>query len=303
MKQQLLSLLDNENNQKYYRYLLLDPLTSVSEFDFVNLNNIKDYYGQEAINTVVRTDIAYNLNVCPQLVTLGKPNHPIEKRLLHFSLIEAQSEVLQSKRYVCSWLVSQYPPDVTAKNLADIGTHLTEFLGGKFVPFYEPFRMQLLHQGNMICPEFMADLLSCLVNYNYLTVNKTIATINNLGYKPKLNTLFISEEAKFYNQYIKVIFDIYLSQANIYTKLDRDITQIDLIKLASAYHSAYACGLKDLSDQKIFTFMTLRYGNLFSNRIIKNAIEQAKHDAGSLVERFKAIDRQEFSSIKMQVIE
>ena len=298
MKQQLIALLDNENNQKYYRYLLLDPLTSVSELDFVGLNNIKDLYGEQAVTPVVRKDLAYDLDACPQLVTLGKPNQELENRLLHFSLIEAKGEILQSKRYVCCWLVSQYEPKIVAKILSDIGMHLTQFLGSIFVPFYEPFRMQLLHQGNLICPEFLADILSSFVSYSYLTINKTIETINNLGYKPNPSTIFLSEDAKFYNQHIKKIFDIYLSQANIYIKLDKETTQINLLDLARAYHRACSYGLTNLNDQRTFTIMTLRYGNLLSNSTIKMAIDQAKLNEGSLSERFQAIDRQEFLSIK-----
>ena len=58
MKQQLIALLDNENNQKYYRYLLLDSLTSVSELDFVGLNTIQDLYGEQAVTPVVRKHLA-----------------------------------------------------------------------------------------------------------------------------------------------------------------------------------------------------------------------------------------------------
>jgi hypothetical protein len=104
MKQQLLTLLDNQDNQQYYRYLLIDPLTSVSEMDFIDLNNIKDQFGDEAITTVIRTDLAYDLASCPKLVTIGKPNLPLGKRLLHFSVVEAQSEILQKNvMYVVGW--------------------------------------------------------------------------------------------------------------------------------------------------------------------------------------------------------
>lgn len=298
MKQQLINLLNSESNQQYYRYLLLDPLVAVSELDFISLNNIKDHYGEQAVTPVIRTDLAYDLDACPQLVILGKPEQPIEQRLLKFSLREAESELLQSKRYVCSWLVSQHPPNIIAQMLTDIGKYLTQFIGTKFVPFYEPFRMQLLHQGNMICTEFLADVFSSLISYSYLTINKTISTINRLNYKPDSYSIFLSEEAKFYQQHIKVIFDIYLSQVRIYTKLGKDVTEINLIQLASIYQKACQYGLTDLNDQKIFVLMSLRYGDLLSVSKIKEAIDQAKQDKGSLSERFQAIDRQQFLSIK-----
>lgn len=298
MKQQLINLLNSESNQQYYRYLLLDPLVAVSELEFISLNTIKDHYGEQAVTPVIRTDLAYDLDVCPQLVILGNPGQPIEQRLLKFSLREAENELLQSKRYVCSWLVSQHPPNIIAQMLTGIGKYLTQFIGTKFVPFYEPFRMQLLHQGNIICNEFLADVFSCLISYSYLTINKTISTINRLNYKPNSYSIFLSQEAKFYQQHIKVIFDIYLTQVRVYKKLGKDVTQIDLIQLANTYQKACQIGLTDSNDQRSFVLMSLRYGDLLSVSKIKEAIDQAKQDKGSLSERFQAIDRQQFLSIK-----
>lgn len=298
MKQQLINLLNSESNQQYYRYLLLDPLVAVSELEFISLNTIKDHYGEQAVTPVIRTDLAYDLDACPQLVILGNPGQPIEQRLLKFSLREAENELLQSKRYVCSWLVSQHPPNIIAQMLTGIGKYLTQFIGTKFVPFYEPFRMQLLHQGNIICNEFLADVFSCLISYSYLTINKTISTINRLNYKPNSYSIFLSQEAKFYQQHIKVIFDIYLTQVRVYKKLGKDVTQIDLIQLANTYQKACQNGLTDSNDQRTFVLMSLRYGDLLSVSKIKEAIDQAKQDKGSLAERFRAIDRQQFLSIK-----
>lgn len=298
MKHQLINLLNSESNQQYYRYLLLDPLVAVSELEFISLNNIKDHYGEQAVTPVIRTDLAYDLDACPQLVILGNPGQPIEQRLLKFSLREAENELLQSKRYVCSWIVSQHPPNIIAQMLTGIGKYLTQFIGTKFVPFYEPFRMQLLHQGNIICTEFLADVFSCLISYSYLTINKTISTINRLNYKPNSYSIFLSQEAKFYQQHIKVIFDIYLTQVKVYKKLGKDVTQIDLIQLANTYQKACQIGLTDSNDQRTFVLMSLRYGDLLSVSKIKEAIDQAKQDKGSLEERFQAIDRQQFLSIK-----
>lgn len=298
MKQQLLTLLDSQDNQHYYRYLLIDPLTSVSEMDFIDLNNIKDQLDDEAITTVIRSDLAYDLASCPKLVTIGKPNLPLEKRLLHFSVVEAQSEILQKKRYICGWMVSQYPPEVVAEQITHIGRFLTKYMGTHFVPFYEPFRMQLLHQGNAVCPEFLADVLNCFQHYSYPTINKTVNTIHHLGYKPENFTLFLSEEAKFYQQHSNILFDIYLSQVNILTKTEKEIDNISLMEIAESYHKACSYGLNALSDRKIFTLMSMTYGNLLSNTKIKQAIDAAKFDEGSLTERFKAIERPHFLSIK-----
>lgn len=298
MEQQLLAILDSEENKKYYRYLLLDALTTVSEMDFIELNNIQDLLGEQAITTVLRPDLAYDLNSCPKLITFGKPNQQLEKRLLHFSIVEAQSEILQTKRYVCGWMVSEYPPEVIAEQMVNIGLFLTKYYGTGFIPFYEPFRMQLLHQSNSICPEFIADMFSCFKHYSYPTITQTVNTINQLDYKPDRINCFLSEDAKFYQQHTKIIFALYGSQSRIYREIGENVNKINLIDIADAYQKAYLCGLTQINDQLIFSLMTLRYGNLLSNPLLKQTIDEAKFDEGSLSKRFQKIDREQFLSIK-----
>ncbi|RKS86100.1 hypothetical protein DES39_1526 [Orbus hercynius] len=302
MEQQLLAILDSEENKKYYRYLLLDALTTVSEMDFISLNNIHDLLGDEAITTVERTDLAYDLSSCPKLITIGKPNEQLAKRLLHFSVVEAQSEILQTKRYVCAWMVSEHPPEMIAQQMVSIGLFLTKYYGAGFVPFYEPFRMQLLQQSNLICPEFLADMLSCFKHYSYPTITQTLNTINQLDYKPDSINCFLSQDAKFYQQQLKIIFELYHSQARIYSETGKDVNSINLIEIARAYQQAYLCGLTQKNDQFIFALMTLRYGQLLANSQLKQAVDEAKIDEGSLSVRFQAIDRAQFLSINEQYL-
>lgn len=298
MEQELLELLNSDNNKKYYRYLLIDTLTTVSDTDFIALNNIKDLLGDETISTIVRPDLAHDLNVCPKLIIIGKPDQKLEERLLHFSVIEAKTEVSQSKRYVCGWMTSEYPPEVIKEQMVNIGLLLNKYYGNGFIPFYEPFKMQLLHQSNLICPEFISEILNCFQSYIYPTINQTIKVIDRLNYKPKSIDIFLSEEAKFYQQHASVIFELYQSQFKIYSEVNKDVYSINLMNISKAYQLACFCGLRSKSDQFVFSLMTLRYGDLLSNQYLKNVIDEAKIDEGSLSRRFQEISRQQFLSIK-----
>lgn len=302
MEQQLLQILDNENSRKQYRYLLIDALTTVSEMDFIALNNIKELLGENTITTVIRPDLSHDLASCPKLITIGKPNQELEKRLLHFSIVEATDEILQSKRYVCGWMLSEHPPEIIIEQMVNIGSFLSKYCGTGFVPFYEPFRMQLLQEGNAICPEFIANMLNCFQAYCYPTTTQTLNIVKPLENRQENISMFFSEDAKFYQQQIKMIFQLYLSESKIYGETGKDINKISLINIAKVYQKAFFCGLTQISDQLVFALMTLRYGDLLSNPQLKRAIDDAKFDEGSLLERFQSIDREQFISIKNRTI-
>ena len=52
MEQQLLNILANDNSSRQYRYLLIDGLTTVSEIDFIALDNIQALLGEQAIRAL-----------------------------------------------------------------------------------------------------------------------------------------------------------------------------------------------------------------------------------------------------------
>ncbi|MBC9131521.1 hypothetical protein JMI89_10055 [Frischella sp. Ac48] len=304
MEQQLLNILANDNSSRQYRYLLIDGLTTVSEIDFIALDNIQALLGEQAIATVIRPDISHDLNSCPKLITIAKPNQELDKRLLHFSVVQAQNERLSTKSYVCGWMVSQYPPEIITEQMVNIGKQLSKYCAMGFVPFYEPFRMQLLQEGNAICPEFIADMLNMFLNYCYPTIQNTLRNIKQLNYKPKNIDLFMVEEAKFYQQEAKQLFFLYLAQYEIYQEIKKDTNQISLLELAEYYRDAWQYGLQAVNDRFIFALMSYRYGNhLLSNIELKSAVEAAVLEPGSLSDRFKAIDKGVFLSLVKKEIE
>jgi hypothetical protein len=296
MEKQLLTLLDNENSQQQYRYLLLDTLTSVSEIDLITINNIKEILGEEAVTTVIRPELAHDLASCPKLITLAKPQQSLQKRLLHFSVIEAKAEILQSKRYVCGWLVSTLPPDVIAEQIVNIGRFIAKQCQMSFIPFYEPFRLELLQESNRICPEWLAEALNCFTYYCYPTVERTVNVIENINYKMDSFNIFLVEEAKFYQKEIKSIYALYIAWHDL-TEYSAQAHHKTLYDIAAIYYQSYQLGLTAINDRHIYTLMSLRYGKLTQNAQLKTAIETARSEPGTLSEQFKQLDKRVFQGL------
>ncbi|MBK5142198.1 hypothetical protein I2494_00435 [Budviciaceae bacterium BWR-B9] len=293
MEKQLISILNND--KAMYRYLLLDGLASVSELDLVNLNNLKNILGNDAITVVERPDLTHELFSCPQLVVLARPNDDIDSRITKFSLIQANSERLFSKRYVCGWMTSELPPEIVAKHIVRIAQSISEMCSMRFTAFYEPLRMQLLHDGNKICDEWLAATLNIFNSYCYLSVNSTLRHITRLKRLPEPIDIFISEDAKFYQQESKALFHLYNGWVECSAS---PLDDFALLRVARLYREAWEQRLTNMEDKYIFSLLSLKYGDLMKNPLMAQAVNEARIAPGSLPARMKAIEQRHFMALK-----
>lgn len=297
MKDQLLAILDNEKTRKQYRYLLIDNLAAISELDIIYLDNITDMLGEQCVTTVLRPDLSHDLLVCPKLITIGKPHRIIEERLVRFSLVQALDELNHDKRYVCSWIVSEYPPEIIAEQIVQIGNILADRCDMKYLPFYEPFRMQLLEESNQISQEWLPTILGFCCHYVYMSAFSELNVINPLEQRTSTIEIFMAEKTKFNQKEAWGIFRLFGAWMTYCKKTDKSVSKCSLMNVANAYLYAYEQGLSDLKDKFIFGLMTLKYGDLMTNSILSSAVIDAQQDPGSLIERFKEIDTQEFHAL------
>lgn len=123
-----------------YRYLLLDPLKTVSSVNPLHLHKLKKSLGDDAIYTVLRRDLAYSPAHCPLLVLLASPGEECNYPWLDGTEGYARGEALQDKRYLCGWLVSSQKPEQLAVSLAEQCHRVSH----AFLPFFEPLRFELL---------------------------------------------------------------------------------------------------------------------------------------------------------------
>lgn len=146
-----------------YRYLLLDPLKSVSIINPLHLQQLQDAPEVRTIYTVLRGDLPHSPQHCPLLVLLAYPGEHCEFSWLASSEDYARSEMLQEKRYLCGWLCSTTAPEQLASELAERFNNLIE---NTVTPFFEPLRFELLQ---VMEPDGLATCLWPVNHWWYMT--------------------------------------------------------------------------------------------------------------------------------------
>lgn len=290
MEKQLLNLLDNPDARKQYRYLLIDNLVSLSYFHILSIQSLQENLGKEAVEVVPRTDLAHDLAHCPKLVVIAKPNEPINKKLLHHISNEMLDDGSIEKRYISACIVSKNDPKKLSEQLINIGLKLAKLIQTNFVPFYEPFKTFLMLEGNKICPEWLSTLLGCCSTYCFTSFTNHLYVIQSLTYTPKPQDIFVTEEVKFYLKESNNLYHLAIAWKNLCERKNKNVTDDDIIQLAEFYKTAKISGLEDTYDSFSLALALISYPNLSKQTKLKDAIEKAKEEPGTLANYLSEID-------------
>lgn len=291
---ELVTLFDGKYHT-YYRYLLLDLLGSVGTYSSLSLSSLSESFSAFDIAVINRPELAHSKNNCPHLICIGRPNQNVHADLMQTSLDDSLYEVLYSKRYISGWLVSEHPPEIVAEQILDTGLKLGQHLNRGFVPFYEPFRMQLLQDGNEACPKWLPNVLGNFEYYAYCDIYKKIREIIPQTVITNHDYIFITDDAKFYEKEAKSLFFLYLTWHDIQLKKGNGIEKNEIMALFQFYYqAAKKWALSNTNDRFIYAIDSLKYGQLTTNPTLKQAILAARDDPGSLSTLFSSIPENEF---------
>lgn len=291
-KASLTSLLTTEENIKLYRYMLIDELASVNDLDYISVSSLQQLLGEDRVTTLVRPNLSHDLDSCPKLITLANPDENIDINVLHFSLIQAAGECQERVRFVCSWFVSEYPPEIITQKFILLGEKLADYCQTAFVPIYEPFRFFLLQNSNSFCPEWLSSALKFIKTYAYLTIDSDLHIID--GLKETQSDLFLDFDAQYLQREAKAAFYFYRAWRQIELNLSNWV-KVDARTVFENYYQAYEWQLTDINDRSIFGLMNLRYGgNITKNKDIARAVAEAQSEPGTLADKFKQLDKSSF---------
>jgi hypothetical protein len=290
MEKQILNLLDNEKARKQYRYLLIDNLVSLSYFHILSMESLQENRGKEAIQIVPRPDLIHDQRHCPKLVVIAKPDEPINKKLVHFISNQLKQEGSLQKRYICACLVSENQPDLLSHQLINIGLKLGQLIGVRFVPFYEPFRMFLLQEGNKICPDWLPNLLNCCSTYCFTSFNNHLQIIQSLPYTPEPFDIFVTEETKNFLKQSVNLYHLTVAWQNICENQNKNMEYADILLLAEFYNQAKREGLEDSNDLFTFSLVLMSYKNRLDPKSLKAAIAKAIDEPGTLAQHLSQIE-------------
>lgn len=129
------------SRQDEYRYLLLDPLKKVADWNLLHIEQLSKNQGTGTVCRVLRPDLAWSPEYCPLLLLLASPGEILDEALVQYSEAYALGEALYEKRYVCGWLTSILAPEAMARWLAALCGNIKP---GTSIPVFEPLRLELL---------------------------------------------------------------------------------------------------------------------------------------------------------------
>lgn len=291
----LTALLTSDESSKLYRYMLIDELASVNDMDYISLASLQQLLGADRITTLLRPNLSHDPASCPKLITLAKPYEKIDTNIIHFSVIQAVGEYQERNRFICSWFVSEHPPETITQQFISLGEKLAEYCQTTFVPIYEPFRIFLLQNSNVFCPEWLLYSLKFIKTYVYLTIENQLDMID--CQQIYSNDLFLDFDAQYLQREAKAAFYFYRAWRQVEDNLSLAIT-IDAKTIFANYYKAYQLQLTDISDRSILGLMNLRYGgNIICNEQVAQAVSKAQQQPGTLAASFKQLDQSHFIQV------
>lgn len=168
----LLDLVAQERKPDDFLYLLLDPLAVCDPDHPLSIAALARQLGTEAVERVMRDDLAHLAVECPILVELAAPSEPADKAL-RLTALHSLSEVDSDRRHVCGWLLSDQPLSVIARHLAARCLTMAPVAGPATAPWFEPLRLELLHASM----RDISDVLWPLSAWLYPTACGTFACV------------------------------------------------------------------------------------------------------------------------------
>lgn len=288
IKSTLTKLLSGIDNSKLYRYMLIDELASVNDLDYISVSSLQQLLGENRVTTLVRPNLSHDLESCPKLITLAQPDEDIDTNIIHFSAMQSLGEYQERNRFICGWFVSEYSPEIITQQFILLGEKLANFCQTPFIPIYEPFRLFLLRNSNVFCPEWLLYSFKFIKTYAYFTIDKQLDIFDSKRGTP--SDIFLAFDAQILQKDYKAVFYFYRAWRELeisFSSLKRLNGQI----IFQAYYKTYEWLLTDIKDRSTLGLMLLKYGDITGNTHITQAIFSAKKDPGTLADKFKKLEK------------
>lgn len=293
----LIAQLNSEPLRKGYRYILLDMLGAVSELNDLYLEALKSELSPMDLQPVKRPELIHDLDSCPHLVCIGKPNQDINAALVTQSFWVAEADHWASKPYVCGWIASELAIDELSEQLVSIGEQLGELLSMRFVPFYEPFRLEIF-QACSGKSDGLASLLKKGLGYFYLDSHQSLSALPFGSSHQADDRDLVGQNLGFFQRHRADLFQLYHMWYEINQQQQKPLAADALKNLLTYYWLAHQLLLTDRQDKNIFVLFSMQYGDLMRSEVLKAIIKTViQHEPGQLAARFKLVD-DEFQRLK-----
>lgn len=289
----MLTELNKRTSFNKYRYLLVDNLVVLNSVSPLSHKGLQSLYGEEKIfgekklTTVLRTDLDYDPSVCPTLVMLAEPYQFLEQAIIDKITMQATVECFWSKRYICAFIVTDLKPSILAKQIINIGNNIAKTLRQRYYPFFEPFRMQFLHEsGSDQDNVWLKAQFSQIENYYYPSIHNGEFIRYTNDDKPIIekewNTQYCERLKK-----IRVIRTLVNAWANNRTQFEEQknvpLEKQVIIQATQLIEQADKLGLTDVADILFWGLNGLHYQHVFTTHPqVLEQIPKAQQAPGTL---------------------
>lgn len=249
-----------------YRYLLVDPLKKVASANPLSLAELQRKLGGDVIFPVLRRDLAYSPDHCPQLVLLARPGEACHYPWLNGTEAYARGEVLQEKRYLCGWLSSAQAPESLAVSLAEQCNRISH----AFLPLFEPLRFELLQA--MSQEDELAGSIWPVSRWWYMTVAGEPACQTG---KASNETWRLSWGVEWVQQNVRAVGQILKAWGTVSTVMPSDAA----MQAAMMWKKTAETGLNDTRDSYFLAAWSLGLGvDTAQHPAVKELIQQVIAD-------------------------
>ena len=289
----MLTELNKRASFNKYRYLLVDNLVVLNSVSPLSHKGLQSLYGEEKsfgekkLTTVLRTDLDYDPSVCPTLVMLAEPYQFLEQAIIDKITMQATVECFWSKRYICAFIVTDLKPSILAKQIINIGNNIAKILRQRYYPFFEPFRMQFLHEsGSDQDNVWLKAQFSQIENYYYPSIHNGEFIRYTNDDKPIIekewNTQYCERLKK-----IRVIRTLVNAWANNRTQFEEQknvpLEKQVIIQATQLIEQTDKLGLTDVADILFWGLNGLRYQHVFTTHPqVLEQIPKAQQAPGTL---------------------
>ncbi|WP_085248755.1 hypothetical protein, partial [Gilliamella mensalis] len=272
----MITELNNQNNFNKYRYLLVDNLVAINSISPLSHDSLVNLFGEQKLTQVLRTDLDYDPSICPTLIKLAEPNEFLDSPILDDISNQAEIECFGSKRYICAYIVSPLKPSILAKQLITIGNNIAKILQQPYYPFFEPFRMQFLHEvATNQDNAWLKSQFFQIENYYYPSIYAgqfiRFTADSELEMPDGWSTHYCQRLKK-----LRMIRTLVKAWANNRTQFDEQknlpLHNQVILHSTQLVEQAYQLGLNEVADILFWGLNGLRYQTAFTNH--PNVLEQ-----------------------------
>ena len=298
----LISELSSEHYQHRYRYLLFDRLGVVSELSSIFDETLLETMPSDRLAVVKRPDLAHDLSVCPLLVCIANPHESLDEKLLSAAVMQIKKEYLTKKQYVCGFITSVLTPEQLAEEFLKTYYRAGNALNKKILPFYEPFRLDVIRHSYIQPDSHLGLLLPAETSYSFIDTDCDVYTFKSIDYRNDFDfELRFTNQLLHYNQLNQFeLYRIAVILTDLYEEYDKPQPQKLLSQIINYFYDHNGTKLKNPNDRRVYVLFCIIYGQLTQNEkltaIVNDVIdnEEMQGELGTLLSQ----EKQALSSLK-----